>query len=101
MKITGRSHRRAGAEILIAVARRHRGILAEPSAVAIFEVYGADALVSSLDLWAEVCHEIEAALTQADIVIAFPRRALHIDAARPLPVQLAPPAGAGAPRQMR
>ncbi len=64
MKTTGRIRRRASAAcgsptrqvaaILVAVARRHRGILADSVPVAIFEDFGADALVLSLDFWMEV-----------------------------------------------
>ena len=42
----------------------------------------------------ELRHLIEAALAEAGIAIAFPQRDLHLDAARPLPVQLVAPAGA-------
>ncbi len=97
-------------EILGGTARPHPDVPSDPAPVAIFEDLGADALVFDLNFWVEVRagvearavaselrHLIASALSYAGIVIAFPQCDLHIDAARPLPVQLIPPAGAGDP----
>lgn len=89
------------AEILVAVAHGHPSVLASPEPRVVFEDFGADALMFSLDFWVEVKPGVEArvvasdlrhligeALAAAGITIAFPQRDIHLDAARPLSVQL-------------
>lgn len=89
------------AEILVAVAQGHPSVLASPEPRVVFEDFGADALMFSLDFWVEVKPGVEArvvasdlrhligeALAEAGITIAFPQRDIHLDAARPLSVQL-------------
>jgi small-conductance mechanosensitive channel len=89
------------AEILVAVAHGHPSVLASPEPRVVFEDFGADALMFSLDFWVEVKPGVEArvvasdlrhligeALAEAGITIAFPQRDIHLDAARPLSVQL-------------
>jgi len=87
---------------LIAQATREQPeVLAEPAPVVLFEEFGDNALVFTVYLWIEmsdvsdfrvvpsnVRRRIDELFADAGIVIAFPQRDVHLDATRPIPVQI-------------
>jgi small-conductance mechanosensitive channel len=99
------------ADLLQACARRHGLVLGDPPPLVIFEDFGDSALVFALYVWvdlgpnvnamqvlSDVRFIIEKSFADAGIVLAYPQRNVHVDAARPLRVELVrePPRGAPA-----
>ena len=95
------------AEILHECAKRHGLILGEPEPLVIFSDFGDNSLVFSLYIWVELAPNvnsmqvlsdlrfmIEKRFAEAGIVIAFPQRDVRLDAAKPLRVEVVPPAAA-------
>jgi len=87
--------------ILDEVARRSDEVLTKPGPLVIFEDFGDNALVFDLYFWTHAAApmqlrrvashlrvDINRALTEAGIVIAFPQRDVHLDATRPIPVHM-------------
>lgn len=93
---------RAAASALLACARAHPAVLAEPAPAVWFDDFGNDALRLKLLYWmpldggepgpaidSDLRFAIADALRAADIPIAFPQRDVHLDAAAPLKVEIA------------
>lgn len=89
------------AELLAACVARHGLILTDPEPEILFENFGADSLEFGVYFWLEivpgvtgrrVCSDlrfiIEKALTEKGIVISYPQRDVHLDAAAPLKIEL-------------
>ncbi len=98
------------AGILEECAKRHGVVLDTPAPMVLFEDFGADALTFALHYWVELRPGVNAGqvgsdlrfmiarrFEEAGIVIAFPQRDVHLDAPRPLRVELVPPAPGEAP----
>lgn len=78
-------------ELMLETALAQSEVLREPAPVVIFEDFGDSALVFDLYLWCEtgnrelrqvrsdIRFRINQVLTEADIVIAFPQRDVHVD----------------------
>jgi small-conductance mechanosensitive channel len=88
-------------ELLLAVARHHPLVLRNPEPEVLLDDFGADALMFSLLFWldiggktdsrtvgSELRFAIESEFTAAGIVLAYPQRDVHLDAAKPIPVRV-------------
>jgi len=97
------SDTRKATDALLGVAARHGQVLKDPAPRVIFEDFGADALAFSLEFWidyakgadsrqiaSDLRFMVEKALAEAGIGIPFPQRDVHVDAARPLRVEVVP-----------
>ena len=99
-------------ELLREVAERHGHVLKEPAPEVLFEDFGADALQFALYYWLDTSRStgrvvasdlramIDASFTDHGIVISYPQRDVHLDAAAPIPVRLVaepPPVPASGP----
>ena len=95
------SDTRKVADTLLAQADRHGQVLKQPPPRVIFEDFGADGLAFALEYWIDYAKGVdgrqiasdlrfmaEKALAEAGVSIPFPQRALHLDAARPLKVEV-------------
>lgn len=97
------------ADIMKAAADEHGLVLKEPPPYVIFDDFGDSALVFALYFWVDLAKAsgmqvqsdlrfmLEKRFADAGIAIAFPQRDIHLDAARPLQVEVvgsAPPAQA-------
>ena len=91
-------------EVLLAVAKEHPNVLAEPSPQAFFLGFGDNSLnfelrafLPGMERWMETRHElhmaVDAACRQRGIEIAFPQRDLHLRTSVPLQVEVRGPAG--------
>lgn len=93
-------------DLLMEVGRRHGLVLKQPQPFVLFDDFGSDALVFSLNFWLELDPEIdrwvvqsdlrfmiEEAFSKAGITVAFPQRDVHLDTSRPLAIQVIPPTG--------
>lgn len=92
-------------DLLLAVADRHKLVLAEPAPEVLFMDFGDNALMFALHVWLEVGpgHRsghvvlsdlrfmIDASFAEQGIAIPFPQRDVHLDASSPLPVRVVPP----------
>jgi potassium efflux system protein len=105
------SDTRKVSDTLLSVADRHGQVLKEPAPRVIFEDFGADGLAFTLEFWidfgkgadsrligSDLRFMTEKALAEAGIGIPFPQRDVHLDASRPLPVEVVGGAAAPAPR---
>ncbi|HRZ02054.1 MAG TPA: hypothetical protein P5024_10905, partial [Burkholderiaceae bacterium] len=90
----------------------HGHVLKEPAPEVLFEDFGADALQFALYYWLDTSRStgrvvasdlramIDASFTDHGIVISYPQRDVHLDAAAPIPVRLVaepPPVPASGP----
>jgi small-conductance mechanosensitive channel len=95
------SDTRKVADTLLAQAGRHGQVLKQPPPRVIFEDFGADGLVFALQYWIDYSKGVdgtqiasdlrfmtEKALAEAGIPVPFPQRDLHLDATRPLQVEV-------------
>jgi small-conductance mechanosensitive channel len=95
------------ADILEECAKRHGLVLGDPAPQVIFEDFGDNALVFALYLWvdlgptvnslqvmSDLRFMIEKRFGEAGIVVAYPQRDVHFDAATPLRVEMVPPPAA-------
>ncbi len=95
-------------DLLLAVADRHGLIQKEPAPQVLFEDFGADALQFGLYVWVELKPGVDWGLVASDlryminktlatngIVMAFPQRDVHFDAAQPLQVRVLRDGGDG------
>jgi small-conductance mechanosensitive channel len=94
------------ADVLEECAKRHGLVLGDPAPLVIFEDFGDNALVFALYLWvdlgptvnslqvmSDLRFMIEKRFAESGIVVAYPQRDVHLDAATPLRVEMvAPPA---------
>jgi small-conductance mechanosensitive channel len=88
------------ADIMKAAADEHGLVLKEPAPYVIFEDFGDNALVFALYFWVDLAKSngmqvqsdlrfmLERRFADAGISIAFPQRDIHLDAARPLQVEV-------------
>ncbi len=105
------SDTRRVAQLLAEVAGRHGQVEADPKPQIFFVDFGASTLNFELRCWVDVLkhnaaqigsdlrHMIAGAFAENGIVIAFPQQDVHLDAARPLPVQVVSPTGATPPAE--
>jgi small-conductance mechanosensitive channel len=88
-------------DLLLEEAGRHGLVLRNPEPEVYFEDFASDALNFSLQYWldlprtpdsrrvaSDLRYMIEKSFTEAGIAIAFPQRDVHLDASRPIPVQV-------------
>jgi small-conductance mechanosensitive channel len=93
------------ADVMLAAAAEHGLVLDEPAPNVLFEDFGDSALVFALYYWVRLGPKTGAAQIASDlrfmldrrfaevgVVMAFPKRDLHLDSARPLQVELVGPA---------
>jgi small-conductance mechanosensitive channel len=105
------SDTRKVSDTLLSVAERHGQVLKDPAPRVIFEDFGADALAFTLEFWVDfakgadsrqIASDLrfmaEKALADAGIGIPFPQRDVHLDASRPLQVEVVGQVAAQAPR---
>jgi potassium-dependent mechanosensitive channel len=96
--------------VVTEVAARHGQVLKDPPPEVLFEDFGADALVFALHYWLDIRTSvvprqvasdlrsmIDASFADHGLVIAFPQRDVHLDAARPLAVRIVREEAAPAP----
>lgn len=97
----GSSARRV-ADLLLEVAARHKLVLDDPAPEVLFADFADNALLFTLQVWIEVGpgrrtgnmivsdlrFMIDASFAEHGIVIPFPQRDVHLDAAAPIPVRL-------------
>ena len=89
------------AELLLDCMRRHGQVLKEPEPRVLFDDFGDSALVFGMYFWLEMRpgvassvvmsdlrFMVQKALDEAGISMPFPQRDVHLDAARPLQVEL-------------
>ena len=100
------SDTRRAIQLLTEVAERHGVVEKEPKPQAYLTEFGDNALLLELRFWVDVIKSnaalvssdlrqmIAGAFAENNIVIAFPQRDLHVDAARPIPVEIVPPSDA-------
>lgn len=92
---------REAAEILADCAKRHGLVLSDPAPLVIFEDFGDNALLFALYIWldlrpgvnsmqvmSDLRFMIEKSFADAGIVVAYPQRDVHLDAAKPLRVEV-------------
>jgi small-conductance mechanosensitive channel len=95
-------------DLLLDCLDRHGLVLKEPEPVVLFEDFGDSALVFGMYFWLEMKpgvvstvvmsdlrFMVHKALEEAGIAVPFPQRDVHLDASRPLQVQIAGPAPTG------
>jgi small-conductance mechanosensitive channel len=105
------SDTRKVSDTLLSVAERHGQVLKDPAPRVIFEDFGADALAFTLEFWVDyakgadsrqIASDLrfmaEKALADAGIGIPFPQRDVHLDASRPLQVEVVGQVAAQTPR---
>ena len=95
------------AQLLEEVGHQHGLVRKEPKPQVLFKEFADSSLTFEFRYWlnvreanaaqvaSDLRHMIGIAFAQDGIVIAFPQRDLHLDAARPLAVRIVPPAEAG------
>lgn len=94
-------------EVLTQIAEEHPLVLVEPRPMVIFESLGDNALNFVLFFWvdlpaqpdwrmvaSDLLHRICERMAEEKIEIAFPQRDVHLQATRPIPVEVIHPAGA-------
>lgn len=92
------------ARLLEYAADGHGKILSDPAPLVTMSEFGEYALVFTVYFWVElspdtdprvvasdVRHRIDRLFREAGVTLAFPQRDVHLDAARPLPVQVVAP----------
>jgi small-conductance mechanosensitive channel len=97
-------------DVLQASAARHGQLLKDPAPRVIFEDFGSDALIFTLEYWVEISENVDArvvgsdlrfmiegALSEAGIGIPSSPRDLHISASTPLRVEVVPAPADAAP----
>jgi potassium efflux system protein len=90
-------------KLLTSAAAEHGKVLKEPAPQILFEDFGENALIFSLNYWLEVNatsdtkliasdlrHMIDQRFREAGVVFAFPQRDLRLDTARPLQIEVVP-----------
>ena len=88
-------------ELLLETAIRHGLVQDKPAPQVLFEDFGSDALQFGLYVWVEIKRDVDwrniasdlrfmihKTLSANGIVMAFPQRDIHVDAAQPLQVRL-------------
>ena len=93
-------------KLLTSAAAEHGKVLKQPEPQVLFEDFGENALLFSLNYWLEVRpdadtkliasdlrHMIDQRFREAGIVLAFPQRNLHLESAQPLQIEILPTGG--------
>lgn len=105
------SDTRRVAHLLTEAAERHGLVQKEPAPQVFFQEFGDNALTFEMRYWLDVVqqnsaqigsdlrHMIAGTFAEHGIVMAFPQRDLHLDAARPLQIQIVPAERPSAPAQ--
>jgi potassium efflux system protein len=88
-------------DCLLAAAKEHGRVLDKPPPFVLFEDFGDSALVFSLNVWvrlhsdvntlvtmSDLRYMIERNLREAEIVVAFPQRDVHVDVRHPLQIEV-------------
>jgi small-conductance mechanosensitive channel len=88
-------------ELMLQAAAEHEKVLKTPEVVVIFDDFGDNSLVFNLIFWSEVSRpmdlkklksdirfRIDDLFKEADLVIAFPQRDIHLDTLKPLEIRL-------------
>lgn len=98
------------ADLLLDCMQRHGQVLKDPEPMVLLEDFGDSTLLFAMYFWLELKPGVNSAVVMSDlrfmvhrsldeagIAIPFPQRDVHLDAARPLPVEIVParPAAAG------
>jgi potassium-dependent mechanosensitive channel len=90
-------------QLLGEVAERHGLVEKEPKPQVLFTDFGDSALIFELRFWVDVIKAnaaqvgsdlrqmVSGAFAESGIVIAFPQRDVHLEIARPIPVEIVPP----------
>lgn len=91
-------------KLLLRAALEHQTILKYPDPFVLFNDFGADALIFSLNFWivmrrvidrhkveSDLRFSIEQLFKEAQLVIAFPQRDVHLDTTKPLQLQIVKP----------
>ncbi len=92
------SDTRETSKYLVQAVKGTEGVLEQPEPFSIFGDFGANSLDFSVYFWtttdtrlkvcSEVRHEIAKVLNDAEIVVSFPQRDVHLDAERPIEISL-------------
>ena len=90
--------------LITQAAAEHPAVMKNPAPLVLFEDFGDNALVFALAFWlrlrqgvnadvvrSDLRYRIHALFDEAGIVLAFPKRDVHLDSARPLEVKLVNP----------
>jgi small-conductance mechanosensitive channel len=105
------SDTRRVAKLLAEVAERHGLVQKEPAPQVLFQEFGDSILTFELRYWADVHqhnaaqigsdlrHMIASTFAENGVVMAFPQRDLHLDATRPLQIEIVPEKKTAAPGQ--
>lgn len=88
-------------ELMGSVAHEVKEVLPSPEPIVIFDDFGENALTFTVFFWTHAESEMEVKKTasqvrfgiarrfkEAGVVVAFPQRDIHLDASRPIPVQV-------------
>ena len=91
-------------KLFLKAVEEHGRVLNDPDPLVVFSDFGDSALIFDAYFWltmgpatdprvvrSEIRHRIDNLFKEAGIVIAFPQRDLHVDAARPLEVRMVEP----------
>lgn len=103
---------RQAADLIYRAVSEHGLVEDDPEPKVIFEEFGDNALHFSVYFWVElgpnldsriimsdIRHRIDKLFKEADIVIAFPQRDVHLDVVAPVPVQLVAEATPGSQKE--
>ena len=95
------SSTRAVSEAVRQVLEKHGRILKKPEPLVLFEDFGDSALIFTVHFWVSIDPEVSYRVIESDfrhmlskrfaeagIVIAFPQQDVHLDAGKPIPVNL-------------
>ncbi|NNL65512.1 MAG: mechanosensitive ion channel [Myxococcales bacterium] len=90
--------------LLLQAITEHPRILEKPEPIVLFRSFGDDSLLFEMWFWVRIQNYTSRAIVESDIhervdelfreaglVIAFPQRDVHLDAARPLEITMVPP----------
>jgi len=97
-------------KLILKAVEDHGLVLKDPAPVVLFEQFAESALTLSVYFWlllepgrdnriilSDIRHHITTLLDKAGIVISFPQRDVHLDAAQPLEVRVVPTSQPGTP----
>jgi small-conductance mechanosensitive channel len=93
---------REATKLFVRAAREHGKVLDKPQPIVLFSQFGDNALIFEIFFWirmrthmerrmieSDLRYRIDHLCREADIVIAFPQRDIHLDTAKPLDVRIA------------
>lgn len=92
---------REAASIMVTIAKEHEKVLPDPQPYIRFSDFGDNALILNIYFWinmnslsdrlnieSDIRFQIDDRFREADIVIAFPQRDVHLDAVKPLELKI-------------